>query len=252
MSLPVQIDTTARKQYLERPEIACNDHLIREHLIQASFPLISATRRIPGHDLDTSSTVRIEVKADVEMMSAICRQPEILDLELVDHLTSGRRYPSFWSGEEILELELIGHLPAILRDQITRVSGSAEVAASGKDIKLADALSDLMTSPDEAREEGLPVPSDKALQNGEHVLREMYRIWPRRFEVYPMQEGEIAIDAPSGKGRSVMVLCDSQGGALCLVNLGGGHRRAHYSDARMLPDGFLREAISDMRTNDQE
>ena len=252
MSPPIQIDTTARKQYLERPEIVSNDHLIREQLIQASSSLVSATRRIPDHDLDTFSTARFGVQRDAEMMSAICRQPEILGLELFEHLISGHRYPSLWSGEEALELELISHLPVILQGQITVVSKSAEVVASGEDMKLADALADLMRSPDEAREEGLPVPSDKALQNGEHVLREMYSIWPRRFEVYPMQEGEIAIDAPSGKGRSVMVLCDSQGGALCSVNLGSGHRRAHYSDARMLPDGFLREAISDMMADAKE
>lgn len=252
MSLPVQIDTTARKQYLEWPEIASNDHLIREQLIQASLSLVSATRRIPDHGLDTSSTVRFEVKVDPEMMSAICRQPEIFGLEIVDLLTSGHLYLSLWSGEEALELDLISHLPAILRGQATGVSRSAEAAASGEDVRLTDALADLMTSPDEAREDGLPVPSDKALQNGEHVLRAMYRIWPRRFEVYPMREGEIAIDAPSGKGRSVMVLCDSQGGALCSVNLNGGHRRAHYSDARMLPDGFLRDAISDMMADAKE
>ena len=132
-------------------------------------------------------------------------------------------------------------------------TGNAEaVAPVGEDTELADALADLRASPNEAKEEGLPIPSHKALQNGEHILREMHRIWPRRFEVYPMPKGEIAIDAPSGTGRSVIVLCDSQGGALCSVNLNGGHRRAHYSDARVLPDGFLRDAISDMMANVRE
>ena len=60
---------------------------------------------------------------------------------------------------------------------------------------------------------------------------------------YPMPNGEIAIDAPAGPGRSLLILCDSEGGALCTVNFDRSHRRARYSDARMLPDGFLREAI---------
>lgn len=49
---------------------------------------------------------------------------------------------------------------------------------------LEDALADLKASPDEADEEHLPLPSDKALQSADHVLRAIYRIWPRRFEVY--------------------------------------------------------------------
>ena len=52
------------------------------------------------------------------------------------------------------------------------------------------------------------------------------------------------IDAPGGHGRSVLLLCDSEGGALCLVNMNGAHRRARYSDADLLPDGFVREALA--------
>ena len=78
--------------------------------------------------------------------------------------------------------------------------------------KLNDALHDLREARDEAREEGLPQPSDTALGNAERLLREMYGISPRRFEVYPTPDGEIAIDAPDGQGRSVILLCDSEGG----------------------------------------
>ena len=62
--------------------------------------------------------------------------------------------------------------------------------------ELNDALRDLREARDEAREEGLPQPSDTALRNAERLLREMYGISPRRFEVYPTPDGEIAIDAP--------------------------------------------------------
>lgn len=107
-------------------------------------------------------------------------------------------------------------------------------------------MADLKASPDEAKEEHLPVSSDKALQSADHVLRAIYRIWPRRFEVYPMPNGEIAIDAPTGPGRSILVLCDSAGGALCAVNLDHTCRRARYADARLWPDGFLRDAIDSL------
>lgn len=117
---------------------------------------------------------------------------------------------------------------------------------------LEDALADLKASPDEAKEEHLALPSDKALQSADHVLRALYRIWPRRFEVYPMPNGEIAIDAPAGPGRSILILCDSAGGALCAVNFDHTCRRMRYSDARLLPDGFLRGAIGSLVQRPQE
>ena len=137
--------------------------------------------------------------------------------------------------------------PALAESQRTALVESTPEAGTADD--LLDALADLKASSDEAKDEDLPVPSGRALQNGERVLRAVYRMWPRRFEVYPMPNGEIAIDAPAGPGRSLLILCDSEGGALCTVNFDRSHRRARYSDARMLPDGFLREAIRDMQAN---
>ena len=116
------------------------------------------------------------------------------------------------------------------------------------DDDLDAALSDLHESSDVAREEGYPIPSGAALGNAERLLKAMHRISPRRFEVYPTPDGEIAIDAPGGHNRSVLVLCDSQGGALCLVNVNGNHRRARYSTCERLPDGFVREALSDLES----
>ena len=62
--------------------------------------------------------------------------------------------------------------------------------------ELNDALYDLQQATDEASGEGFPAPSDIALGNAGRLLREMYGISPRRFEVYPAPDGEIAIDAP--------------------------------------------------------
>lgn len=113
--------------------------------------------------------------------------------------------------------------------------------------KLNDALRDLHEASDEARDEGFPEPSEIALKNAERLLKAVYGISPRRFEVYPTPDGEIAIDAPDGQGRSVILLCDSEGGALCLVNLNGHHRRARYSTTETLPDGFVHEALGDLK-----
>ena len=75
------------------------------------------------------------------------------------------------------------------------------------------------------------------------LLREMFRISPRRYEVYPTPDGEIAIDAPCGFWRSIVLLCDSDGGALWFVNINGNHRRARYSTTDLLPDPSVHNAM---------
>ena len=85
-----------------------------------------------------------------------------------------------------------------------------------------------------------------ALENANRLLRERYRISPRRYEVYPTRDGEIAIDAPGGPGRSVVLLCNSDGGALCLVNMNCKHRRARYNSTEVIPDGFIRESLDEL------
>jgi hypothetical protein len=113
-------------------------------------------------------------------------------------------------------------------------------------VRLADALRDLGGVKEEAGEAGFPTPTEVACKNANRMLKEMYRLSRRRFEVYPMPDGEIAIDASDGQGSSVLLLCDSDGGALCLVNMRGQHRRARYSSADALPDGFVREALAEL------
>ena len=116
--------------------------------------------------------------------------------------------------------------------------------------ELYEALDDLGEVSNEAVEEGFVVPSGKASDNAKRLLTEMYAISSRRYEVYPTPDGEIAIDAPGGPGRSVILLCASDGGALCLVNMNGRHRRARYSSTERLPDGFIREALTELKQED--
>ena len=116
---------------------------------------------------------------------------------------------------------------------------------------LRAALRDLDAVEGEALEEGFPIPSRMARENARRLLQAMHRISGRRLEVYPTPDGEVAIDAPGGQGRSVLLLCDSEGGALCLVNMNGKHRRASYADSNGLPDGFVREALAELKQQDE-
>lgn len=116
---------------------------------------------------------------------------------------------------------------------------------------LRAALRDLDAVEGEALEEGFPIPSRMARENARRLLQAMHRISGRRLEVYPTPDGEVAIDAPGGQGRSVLLLCDSEGGALCLVNMNGKHRRTRYADSNGLPDGFVREALAELKQQDE-
>lgn len=111
---------------------------------------------------------------------------------------------------------------------------------------LEAALADLRATTGEAKEEGYPPPTQLALSNAKRILRRMYALLPTRLEVYPTPDGEVAIVAPGNSRSSVMVLCGSNGDALCMANMDGVHRRARYSVADHLPDGFLRDALEEL------
>lgn len=121
-------------------------------------------------------------------------------------------------------------------------------AASGDPLPsdLAEALEELAQAREEAREDGFPEPSDAALSNAERLLRAIHGNWPGRYWVYPTQDGEIAIDTPGGLDGSVVFLCESKGGALCLVNIGGRRRHKTYPAAPARPDAFLSAALEEL------
>ena len=104
---------------------------------------------------------------------------------------------------------------------------------------LSSALEDLDQVVEDASEDGFPSPSADALNSARHLLMDIYEIHPRRYEVYPTPDAEVAIDAPDGQGSSVLMLCDSGGGVLCLVNLKGESHSRSYPSVSMLPDEFL-------------
>ncbi len=108
---------------------------------------------------------------------------------------------------------------------------------------LADALADLADACEEAREEGFPIPDRELLTRTEGLLRKLYVVWPHRFEVYPMPDGEVVIDAPNRRDSSVLVLCEPGGEVLCMAHIRGKHQRKRYPSTEHLPDKFLTEAL---------
>lgn len=115
---------------------------------------------------------------------------------------------------------------------------------------LCDALNDLGEACSEARDEGLPAPSDAAVSNARWLLHYMYELLPWRFEVYPTPDGEIAIDVPGDPNHSVLILCDSDGGAQYFGYFDGKQHFAEHSDAHSIVGKHLRVALAAMERKD--
>ena len=122
---------------------------------------------------------------------------------------------------------------------------------SGIHPDLNDALQELEEADEDAEENGWPLPSSSAYRNARTLLPRLYRLSPRRFSAYPLFDGEIALDATTMSGNSVVVICEADGSVLCLVYIHRRGRRAKYASASDLPDDFIREAFHDLTAADK-
>ena len=109
---------------------------------------------------------------------------------------------------------------------------------------LVEALLDLYGVRRVAEENGGVLPEADALPGAERILRAMYRTAPRPYAVYPMPDGDIAIDAHSPRGTKVVVMCDPDGSARCLVYIDEEFDRREYHDPSVIPDSFIREVLN--------
>ena len=105
------------------------------------------------------------------------------------------------------------------------------------------ALTDLAEVKEEALEDGYLEPTEDAVHCAERLLRRSYEFLPQRYEVYPMPEGEIALDPPSGFKQSILFLCRPDGSVHCMLNLNGVHETFTFESEQVLPEQFLRETL---------
>ena len=119
----------------------------------------------------------------------------------------------------------------------------AEFAESDTQPKLAEALEDLREITEEAEEKEYQLPTVKAVSTAKRLLETMYEIAPQRFEVYPMPEGEITIDATKTDGDYLLMIVESDGAARSLTNIAGGRSRRYFNSIDDIPREFLRESM---------
>ena len=137
----------------------------------------------------------------------------------------------------------------ILTQIIAGAGGSQGVVGQSTSTQMSsleDALLDLAQIVEEALEKGFPPPNESVRSNVQRLITEIHQISSRRFEVYPMPDGGIAIDSSGKDNRWVFLHCKSDGGALCLVNVNGERDHRRYEDTDLLPDDFLRETLEQL------
>lgn len=59
----------------------------------------------------------------------------------------------------------------------------------------------------------------------------------------PEEDGGVTLSAPAVQSTAFTVECDARGSVECIVVRPAHMRKATYSDAHGLPDGFIREAL---------
>ena len=99
---------------------------------------------------------------------------------------------------------------------------------------------------EEATTEGATL-SKQVLDEAKRIVRGLRKELPLNTDIYPMDEGKVAIELYGAFGHGFLLVCEPGGSALCIVTVGGVSRRARYDNSTGLPDGFLHEGLRDVR-----
>lgn len=114
---------------------------------------------------------------------------------------------------------------------------------AGNDTWLEDTLTELADCPDQAADEGLNEPTELGLTKAGRFLEMVSRHVGERPEVYPMDEGSIAIDFRSSENRSgVLFLVERDGSGAFFSRTPKSKGRFRVDDAEdLLDEGGLLE-----------
>ena len=99
---------------------------------------------------------------------------------------------------------------------------------------------------DDADSAGNPTPSQSVIDEAKRIVLGLRRLLPADSDVHTWDDGEVAVEVFGARGRGFLLLCESGGGALCVVTVDNVARRARYESSANLPDGFLREGLQEV------
>jgi hypothetical protein len=125
--------------------------------------------------------------------------------------------------------------------------GGSSSAGSSEGIHhlLRDALDALYEVKSVAQEEDCDEPSDLGINNAEAVLRQMFKLSARVYDIYPMGGGEVAIDA-GNRGRRIGVFCYPDGRMQYVVLLDDERKDIRKDDVQDIPIDLLDRALNQL------
>ena len=103
---------------------------------------------------------------------------------------------------------------------------------------------------DEAREEGFQIPTNRTLRCAELISSKLSRVgvMQSEVEIYPMPNGEVAIDifrGREGDRSSIIFLCGSTGYLQCLTHINGKNDQRRIR-LEVFPDDFVHQALEEL------
>ena len=115
---------------------------------------------------------------------------------------------------------------------------------------LEAALDELEAIAEAAREDDCLEPTQTAIDNADLLLKTLYDISSRRYDIYPMSGGEIVIDGGS-RGRRIGVFCYPDGRVLYVGWVDGVRQKVSKHGVANLPRIFLKKALSQLDAFEQ-
>ena len=112
-----------------------------------------------------------------------------------------------------------------------------------QDQGIADAIACLDDIASDAHDMGYQVPAVGVVAETRRILQEMHKYRSASYDAYSMSEGRVGIGVDGEFGKSMLVVCEPEGTALCVVTVNRVSRHARYDDSSFLPDDFVKQGL---------
>ena len=115
---------------------------------------------------------------------------------------------------------------------------------------LEAALDELESIVDAAKEDDCLEPTPLAIENADFLVKTLYDISPRRYDIYPMSGGEIVIDG-GNRGRRIGVFCYPDGRVLYVAWVDDVRQKVSKDGVGAVPYEFLSKALTQLDALEQ-